>query len=319
MMSILSATTRYAALAACAVVSAMIMTAACDGDKGDNMATEAARAVPNEILDWKVSDTVETYDRESIFDYINGAGEVYRSYGFRDVTVWRFSKPDAPDITVEIFDMGSPEDAYGVFSYARESEESGIGGGYEQRGSVLCFWQNRYYVCVAAYESTDDTRQAVPMLARSIAQQLPQSGGIPRLIGLLPQEGLDEHTERFFHIHASLNYHYFLAEQNILRLNESTNAVLGVYEPGTTWLLCVEYPSAQEADQAYGSFVDNYLPDAAETGVAMVDVDKWVCASILGSYVVITFDAVSRDRSTMLTDAMKSSLIDANLAKEEDQ
>jgi len=295
------------------------MTAACDDDKGDNMATEAALAVPNEILGWKVSDTVETYDRESIFDYINGAGEVYRSYGFRDVTVWRFGKPDAPDITVEIFDMGSPEDAYGVFSYARESEESGIGGGYEQRGSVLCFWQNRYYVCIAAYESTDDTRQAVTMLARSIAQQLPQSGGIPRLIRLLPQEGMIEHTERFFHIHPSLNYHYFLAEQNILRLSDSTNAVLAVYEPGTTCLLCVKYPSAQETEQAHGSFVDNYLPDAAETGVAMVDVDKWVCAGKLGRYVVITFDAVSRESATELADAMKKSLLDANLVTEGDQ
>ena len=318
-MSILSATTRHATLAACVVVSVMIMTAACDGDKGDNMATEATRAVPNEILDWKVSDTVETYDRETIFDYINGAGEVYRSYAFRDVTVWRFSKPDAPDITVEIFDMGSPEDAYGVFSYTRESEESGIGGGYEQRGSVLCFWQNRYYVCVAAYESTDDVRQAVTMLARTIVQKLPQSGGMPRLIELLPQEGMIEHTQRFFHIHPSLNYHYFLAEQNILRLSESTNVVLGVYEPGTTYLLCVEYPTAQEAREAYSSFVENYLPEAAETGVAMVDVDKWVCARLLGSYVVITFDAASRDKSTVLTDAMKSSLIAANLAREEDQ
>ncbi len=318
-MSILSATTRYAALAACVVVSAIIMTAACDGNKGDNMATEAARAVPNEILDWKVTDTVETYDRESIFDYINGAGEVYRSFAFRGVTVWRFSKPDAPDITVEIFDMGSPEDAYGVFSYTRESEESGIGGGYEQRGSVLCFWQNRYYVCLAAYESTDDVRQAVTMLARSIAQELPQSGDIPRLIGLLPQEGMARHTERFFHIHPSLNYHYFLAEQNILKLSESTNVVLAVYEPGTTYLLCVEYLSAHEAEEAHGSFIDNYLPDAAETGVAMVDVDKWVCATKLGRYVVITFDAVSRDRSTMLTGAMKISLTDANLVTEEDQ
>ncbi len=283
------------------------------------MATEAARAVPNEILGWKVTDTVETYDRESIFDYINGAGEVYRSYGFRDVTVWRFSKPDAPEITVEIFDMGSPEDAYGVFSYTRESEESGIGGGYEQRGSVLCFWQNRYYVCLAAYESTDDVRQAVTMLARSIAQQLPQSDGIPPLIGLLPQEGLIEHTQRFFHIHASLNYHYFLAEQNILRLSESTNAVLGVYESGTTYLLCVEYPSAQEAEEAYGSFVENYLPEAAGTGVAMVDVGKWVSATKPGRYVIIALDAVSRESATELTDAMKSSLLDANLVTEGDQ
>jgi phosphoribosylformylglycinamidine (FGAM) synthase PurS component len=51
----------------------------------------------------------------------------------------------------------------------------------------------------------------------------------------------------------------------------------------------------------------------------MVDVDKWVCATELGRYVVITFDAVSRESATELTDAMKKSLLDANLVTEGDQ
>jgi len=54
-----------------------------------------------------------------------------------------YGKGGEPQITVELFDMGTPDDAYGVFSYGREQEETGIGGGYELRSSVLSFWQNR--------------------------------------------------------------------------------------------------------------------------------------------------------------------------------
>ncbi|MBD3337086.1 MAG: hypothetical protein GF355_16345, partial [Candidatus Eisenbacteria bacterium] len=43
---------------------------------------------------WKLEDSLRTYDPESIFDYINGAGEVYRAYDFREVSVYRYSRSD---------------------------------------------------------------------------------------------------------------------------------------------------------------------------------------------------------------------------------
>ena len=78
--------------------------------------------LPERIGDRVRQDSSLTYDREAIFDYINGAGEVYRSYAFRDVLVARYARDSGDEVTVELFDMGLTEDAYGVFSYARESE-----------------------------------------------------------------------------------------------------------------------------------------------------------------------------------------------------
>ncbi|MCJ7628218.1 MAG: hypothetical protein MUO50_07495, partial [Longimicrobiales bacterium] len=85
--------------------------------------------LPKTIGEWVKQDAPLTYDRETIFDYINGAGEVYRSYAFSHVLVDRYERSGAQDqgVTVELFDMGNPEDAFGVFSYAREQEEAGIG------------------------------------------------------------------------------------------------------------------------------------------------------------------------------------------------
>lgn len=273
-------------------------------------------APPTEIMGWRVADSVETYDRESIFDYINGAGEVYRSYAFQNVTVHRYAKPEAPEIVAEIFDMGTSDDAYGVFSYARETEESGIGSAFERRGNVLCFWQSKYYVCVVAYKSSDDVRNAIDLLARAIAERLPPVGAAPRMISLLPSENRMVHTERFFRIHASLNYHYFLAEQNILNLTEQTNAVLASYEPGATHLLAIEYPTKSEAADAHQSFIDNYLPEADNGDAVMIETDKWIALLLAGKYLIICFDATDQNTAQRLVDTMKTNLANAGLLTE---
>jgi len=89
----------------------------------DARSSSTAMLLPENIGDWVKQDAPVTYDRETIFDYINGAGEVYRSFAFRDVLVQTYGTPEGRRVTVEVFDMGNPEDAFGVFSYAREDEE----------------------------------------------------------------------------------------------------------------------------------------------------------------------------------------------------
>jgi hypothetical protein len=266
------------------------------GMKGDEAMPPSMRQfIPEKIHGWNLQDSVETYDRETIFDYIDGAGEVYRSYGFRNVEVYRFTAADKPEITVEIFDMGSPDDAYGVFSHARESEESGIGEAYEFRGSLICFWKDRYFVCALAEEGTPETKEAVFALSREIDKALPASTGRPALVGLLPEEDLLPNSIRYFHTHPLLNYHYFLSEQNILGLSEQTDAVLAAYAPGTVYLLFIKYRSTTEAKEARRSFIEKYAPEAEKNGVAEIEKDRWVGVTTEKEYVIIVLDAPTAD------------------------
>ena len=248
------------------------------------------KLVPSELLGWKAQPGAEEYDRETIFDYINGAGEVYLSYGFQKVDVTRFEKADAPEISVEVFDMKSPEDAYGVFSHSRESEEAGIGGGYEFQGSLLCFWKGPYFVCVRSDEDTPESKEAIFALAQSIDSSIAASGSKPAVVGFLPVPNLSKESVRYFHSQASLNYHYFLSEENLLHLDSTTNAVLGSYNPGGVNLLCVQYQSPDQAKAAYDSFIDGFMPEGKETGAAPVENHRWVVAEVVGNCVVIVFD-----------------------------
>ena len=265
--------------------------------------TAMADLFPERIAGWTRGDSSVAYDRETIFDYINGAGEVYRSYAFSHVVVAVYSAPEGPDITVELFDMGNSADAYGVFSYARESEESGLGGGYERKGRVLCFWQDRYYVCVASEERTDDSDRVLMEVARAISEQMPPVSNPPDLVTLLPGAGRVAFSERFFHLHQSLNYNYYLARENILNLGPETDAVLARYAPGSTYLLLVDYQSASDAAAAASSFKQGYLPDSGDSQTLETENGKFSSYEQLDRYVVVVLDAESETAANDLLQA----------------
>ena len=289
------------------VVMIAVVITACGGDRVDNNNNLAA-LLPETIDDWTRNDSVSSFDRESIFKYINGAGEVYNSYAFRQVVVARYSRNDASEILVELFDMGSDADAYGAFSYAREKEQSGIGGGFEQRGHVLCFWQNRFYCCVALESSGETSSGDLEAVARSVSEQLPASSERPTLVDVLPTNGLIPHSDRYFHLQAALNYNYYLARDNILQLSRSTNGVLARYEPGGTYLLIIEYASADEAATVVTSFRGNYLPDTGKAEIVQIENGKFVGSRVAGGFVAIVLDAVAGNDATRLLDEVVDGL-----------
>ena len=247
--------------------------------------------VPTEINGWKAQDEVETYDRETIFDYIDGAGEVYLMYDFQKVIVCHFTKTEQPNILLELFDMGSSQDAYGIFSHAREGEDQGIGQGSEYRGGLLCFWKSKFFVCVLSERETQEAKKAVEDVARNIAEKIDVTGTEPAMLGYLPTEGLESNTVRYFHKHTTLNYHYYIASRNILNLGPHAEAVLATYQPSGTYLLCVRYPDCEQAEEAFDSFLTAYIPEARESGSAEIEDGKWVAAEQDQAFVMVVFDS----------------------------
>ena len=282
------------------VTLAALCMAACGGEQ---QMSYLAQLLPDQVDNWRLSDSTSTYNRQSIFDYINGAGEVYRSFAFGEVLVARYSREGSGDISVELFDMGNPADAYGVFSYARESEEMGIGGGYERKGGVICFWQNRYYVCVAADQSSGEPTPQLMDLARTISEQLPAESERPNLVAMLPTEGMVAFSERFFHTHQSLNYHYYLARENLLGLNPGTDVVMARYQPGSPYVVIVRHENENEAIGSLFAFRQGYVPDNARSQTAQTASGNYVSSRQYSRFVVVVLDAVSEAQADQLAQA----------------
>jgi hypothetical protein len=279
--------------------------------------------LPASLGDWAMAPDPVIYDRETIFDHINGAGEVYRSYAFDHVIVASYENADGLAVAVELFDMGNPADAYGVYSYAREEEELGIGAAFQRGGSVLCFWQDRFYTCVAAKQVDPDPGPIIEEVARGVSRILPEPGPRPSLVDLLPTEGLRPLSERYFHLHLSLNYHYYLVQENILNLSAETDAVLGRYGPRSTILLIIDYADEGAAREKLISFrrfvaqhqagVDAQEAPEGDTDRQTINTEKWkhISSAQQGRFLLVALNGEDEAAVEALVDAAARNVLHA--------
>jgi hypothetical protein len=127
------------------IILGLILPLAACGEPGGGM-TGSSPLWPSDVDGWKIAEGPTDYDRITVFKYMDGAAELFQAYNMRKLTVVRYEKPGRPAITLEIFLMGSPEDAYGLFSFEADDPGAGIGQGSEFGGGLLRFWKGYHFV-----------------------------------------------------------------------------------------------------------------------------------------------------------------------------
>jgi hypothetical protein len=205
----------------------------------------------NSIPGWKPAGEAQTYNRETLFDYIDGSSEYFFTYTFEVVAVNRYLTEGGGSLNAEIWQLAASEDAYGLFSGRAGGDLLAIGGAKEaalESGTRLVFWQNRYYVSLTAIQAVTD--EDLRRFAEFISKALPAGGEKPALIGRLPVENLIPGSEKFFHMELAIQDRLWLGGENKLGLGMDTDAVLARCPVGDTeWqLLLVEYPDSSRAE-----------------------------------------------------------------------
>lgn len=252
-----------------------------------------ADLLPREINGWKAAVKDEVYDPQTIFDYIDGAGEVYRAYNFKLLLARRFAKERQPNIIADLFKMASSKDAFGVFTHDLEGEDAGIGQGSTYKGGLLSFWKSDVFVSLYSEEETEEAKNALFALGKAVASSIKEEGEMPDIVSLLPKENLVEKSAHYFHNHLILNYHFYVSDENILLLDQKSEAALGIYKENDEriYLLVARYPEKDKISKAYDSFTKAYMPDAAEPGLVQTEDQKWTAARIKKDFLIVIFNA----------------------------
>ncbi|MDH7513084.1 MAG: hypothetical protein QHH14_09070 [Clostridiales bacterium] len=261
------------------------------------------KALPREICGWTAVDGDQVFGRDNIFDYMDGAGEIYLAFDFQFLFVREYVRPDAPSVVVEIYQMASSEDAFGVFTQDTDGEEADCGQEAIYAAGLLRLWKGDFFVRILADKETPEAKTVVMKMGSAVAAAIPTEGKRPKLTTALPAEGLRPKSLRYFHTLISLNTHYYLANVNILNLSPETQAVMGRYhkEGAQAHLLLVGYPSAGRAFDAYGRFVEMFLLErfVPDVPVKPKKLENGKFAGIVqkGEYLIIVLDA---DKKTLL-------------------
>ncbi len=252
-----------------------------------------SKILPPDINGWEISGTEKIYTPETLYDYIDGGAELYLSYGMNDVASVLYSKAGIGTIRVELFDMISSENAFGVFTHTRLADEKEFGQGSQYFTGAQIFWKDRYLVTIIGDDENKDIKETIKKIAVIIDSQISKKGDLPLILSLLPQKNLVADGYCYFHHYIWQNIYYFISNDNIFDISDSTNAVIARYsgEDGKYILLIVEYSDSVKAENAYLSVSKELLKGASS--IRNTDDSTWIKSIYNSNYLIAVFKAPS--------------------------
>jgi len=268
--------------------------------------------LPAEVLGWKSAGTDRVFDRKTLGSYMIGGEDIYLAYDFRKLTSREYVRPSWPRLTAEIFEMGSPEEAFGLFTNEREASPADFGNGGLSGARFIQFWKGPLFVRVHTEREMPESRKALTALAAAIASALPPGGRKPVLVSCLPTQDLLPARLSYFHLRATIERLKFPGDAAALGLGPDTDAVLAQYrrEGKTLEVLICLYPADGPALRAFESVRRAYFGlksgPADEVVSKRIAPDRFAAVRLAGRALILVFDAPDKDAARTLSDQVRA-------------
>ena len=199
---------------------------------------------PSGLDGWVSKDEAQAYEEDDLYLYIDGGAELYHEYGFKRVLAQDYWK-GARSVSLEIFEMASPESAFGIFSFKRSKEgvTTGIGSADSLEDYYLNFWKGRFLVTLTGMSQDEETVAGIRSIARAVDGKIRDSADGPKLLNALPAEGLIASSPKYLKGPLGLYNIYAFFTDDVFGLKE---AVKGDYASGAGAFV-FRYDSPEEA------------------------------------------------------------------------
>jgi hypothetical protein len=197
-----------------------------------------------EIAGWTLAGEVLTYEADNLWEYINGAAELFIQYDVQTCRTADFTSGDVT-VTIDLYDMGTPLNAFGVFT----RESPGRGTPSPQATAVVVsppyqalLLKGSTYVKVNAVEG-ELTDPIGAELLEAVAATLSGQTEYPEELGLLPEHGKVPGSEGYQRV-------------GFLGLTELADCLYAEYagDGDQTWQGFVVLPSASVWDALAGEW-----------------------------------------------------------------
>jgi hypothetical protein len=152
-----------------------------------------------EMSGWKLEGKPQVFSPETLYDYIDGAADLYHAYEFQELTVAEYKGEKKAAIIVEVYRHQDLNQAFGIYSQERLSDakfiDLGAQGYYEP--NVLNFISGPYYVKINGLNTGEDDERSLLPFARKFEEILGGKTSFPSILSSFPTEGKKKNTEKF--------------------------------------------------------------------------------------------------------------------------
>jgi len=153
-----------------------------------------------DVVTWKIPEAPQDYFPETLFEYINGAAEIYLSYDFKELTAGQYEKGDSnASLIIEIYDMGNEKNSFGIYSAERfpDSQFISVGNQGYLEEETLNFIVGKYYVKLLCFDSGEESANFLKLFAQDVVKRVKDKGSLPPVLAFFPKQGLIRNSEKF--------------------------------------------------------------------------------------------------------------------------
>jgi hypothetical protein len=215
-----------------------------------------------DIASWTRDGAKAYYAPEDLFEYIDGAADLYLSYEFEELATLAYDGGAKRSLTVDIYRHSDLRNAFGIYSQEKPLEGNYVSigtEGYYDTG-VLNFFHGRYYVKLIGFDLQKEDEKILSDLARQIADRIGGEPEFPRALECFPADGKVARSERFI-------------AQDVLGHGFLHAAYAADYRIDSSSVRVFIIEGKDDADA--NAMLEKYLELAREGGEVTADGDTW--------------------------------------------
>ena len=239
-----------------------------------NISPELLLPNDGEILDWVRSLAPSTYEGKTLYRDRPEAPDLFYAYGFQRQAEVEYQTPrfgSKPLILLEIFDMGTPENAFGIYNFHiyPQVKFEWVGSKAILSGGYLRFSKGKYFIQIEGYEFATGIREAMVLLAKNIAARIKEPASEPGLLTVLPSNRMSG-SVKLFRSNWALRQIYSTLPVNVPQLSDTALGVSARYRDNPdlkNWIdaqivFIIRFPDASAAESAYIVYRDSVIEAA---------------------------------------------------------
>lgn len=218
----------------------------------------------NEVPGWTLKDPPKRFAENQLFEYMDGAAEIPKSYTFRALASTKYQKGNTV-LEVAVFDMGTATDAYGYYSArvflerSPRSKERLVALDHPAHlyaaVGVLTFWKDRYTIILQPDSGKPDDVSLL-RFAHAVSAKIAAKGNPPALLRRLPVANMIPNSARFVRGKAAFDSLLLFLTQDTFGIAKSGEAVAAEYtlSGGPATLILIHYPDSAAAKAGYDAY-----------------------------------------------------------------
>jgi hypothetical protein len=183
-----------------------------------------------------------------LYQYSDGGADVYLDYGLVAMVHQEY-KSSSTDFTLDIYNLGTPANAFGIYAAESSPDYHFLPIGAEGYGTneILNFLQDEFYVKLSAFSEKEKTGPLLERFGLAVSRRIGPPTSMPPFLSLFPPEHLASHSAKY--VKKSPLGHEFLAP-----------AILASYTWGEkpTSLLISRAPDPEGAAKKVGQLRDYF-------------------------------------------------------------